>query len=441
MISLIRRVKSRFWGYAIMALGISLVCNFSYLLLLVSSQTDSGNRRINRHRNRDAVSVVVEGVLSVNGDGYGYIIGEAGDSVYIDHRKLHWLDLSEGDKLVIEAAERTNFEAKHLYMRRVIERNGEKFDYGALYRGSEQWNILLYQFLFYYVLSLIMLIVMNSKGRDISWQKFMLRSAICILIGTATYFISPVPMMHSGEVIPVYQSRQLVEFAAVLKSCFMLAVVILYSRIHTLIYREQQISLENEMLRNENLTTKYNMLASQINPHFLFNSLSSLSMLVREKDEERALNYIDQLSYTFRYLSQNGANSNFVALHDEIQFAEAYCYLFKIRYADKIAFDFNIEEQYLDYKLPSISLQPLIGNTVKHNTISSKQLFKVRIFTEDGYLVVANQKRPMLEPNPGTGIGLSNLNTRYQLLLNREIEIIDSEKEFVVRLPLETPNK
>ena len=431
---------SPYLGYAFVAIVVSLVCNFSYLLLLVSSQTDTGNRRIHRNRNRDAVSVVLEGTLSVNGDGFGYIISEAGDSVYIDHRKLNWLNLNEGDTLVVEAAERTNFEAEHLYMRRVIERNGEDFDYGALYRGSKQWNILLYQFLFYCVLSFILLIVMNSKGRDISWQKFLVRSAICVLITFATYFISPVPMMHSGEVIPVFKSRQLVEFVVVLKSCFMLAVVILYSRIYTLIYREQQISLENEMLRNENLTTKYNMLASQINPHFLFNSLSSLSMLVREKDEERALNYIDQLSYTFRYLSQNGANSNFVTLREEMQFAEAYCYLFKIRYADKITFDFDIEEQYLNYKLPPISLQPLIGNTVKHNTISSKQLFRVRIFTEEGYLVVANEKRPMLEPNPGTGIGLSNLNTRYQLLLNRDIEIIDSEKEFIVRLPLESPN-
>jgi LytS/YehU family sensor histidine kinase len=160
-------------------------------------------------------------------------------------------------------------------------------------------------------------------------------------------------------------------------------------------------------------------------------------MLVREKDEERALKYIDQLSYTFRYLSQNGANSTFVTLRDEIQFAEAYCYLFKIRYSDKITFDFNIEEQYLDHNLPPISLQPLIGNTVKHNTISNKQPFKVRIFTEGGYLVVANEKRPMLEPNPGTGVGLSNLNSRYQLLTEREIEIIDNEKEFIVRLPLE----
>ena len=440
---MIRGLKSRrpYAGYAFVAIVVSLICNFSYLLLLVTNQTDTGNRRAQRNRNKNVTTITCEGKLSVNGDGYGYIITCEGDSIYIDHRKVNWLNLSNGDLLEVEASERTNFEAAHLYMRRVLKRNGEEFDYGALDRGSEQWNIVFYQFFFYFVLAFLLLLVMNSKGRDATWQQFLIRSAICVVISFAVYFISPVPLIYSGEVIPVYQSRQIVEFTVVLKSCFLLAVVILYSRIYTLIYREQQISLENEMLRNENLTTKYNMLASQVNPHFLFNSLSSLSMLVREKDEERALNYIDQLSYTFRYLSQNSANTNFVALREEIQFAEAYSYLFKIRYADKIRFDFDIEDKYLDYVLPPISLQPLIGNAVKHNTISSKKLFVVRIYTEDGHLVVSNERRPMLEPNPGTGLGLSNLNSRYQLLLNREIEIIDNDKEFAVRLPLQKSNE
>lgn len=440
---MIKKFKSHspYLGYAFVAIAVSLICNFSYLLLLVSNQSDSGNRRTNRNRNADDVSVIVEGRLSVKGDGFGYIISDAGDSIYIDHRKLYWHGLQEGDRLIVEASKRNNFEAAHLYMRQVIKRNGEEFDYGAFYRGSEQWNILLYQFFFYLVLAFVLLMVMNAKGHDATGRQFIIRSAICVLITFATYFISPVPLMFSGEVIPVYKSRQLIEFAVVLKACFVLAVVILYSRIYTLVYREQQISLENEMLRNENLTTKYNMLASQINPHFLFNSLSSLSMLVREKDEKRALTYIDQLSYTFRYLSQHSANSTFVALRDEMAFAEAYCYLFKIRYADKIKFDFNIKEEYLDYKLPPISLQPLIGNTVKHNTISSKHPFRVEIYTEDGYLIVSNKKSPMLEPSHGTGLGLSNLNSRYKLLLNREIEITNNEKEFVVRLPLEKPNE
>ena len=440
---MIKRLNSRspYVGYAFMAIVISLVCNFSYLLLLVSSQTDTGNQRPAQRRYKEVVVKRVDGTLSVSGDGFGYLVAENGDSVYIDHRKVHWLGLESGDRLVVEASGRRNFETRNPIMRRVIMRNGEEFDYGALYRGSEQWSILLYQFLFYFARSFILLLVMNARGRDISWLQLLFRSAICVVIVFATYFISPVPMMHSGEVIPVYKSREVVEFVVVLKSCFMLAVVILYSRIYTLLYREQQVLLENEILRNENLTTKYNMLASQINPHFLFNSLSSLSMLVRDKDEERALKYIDQLSYTFRYLSQNGNNSNFVDLRHEIEFAKAYTYLFKIRYADKISFEFDIKEEYLDYKLPAISLQPLIGNAVKHNTITTKRPLCVHIRTEEGFLVVANEKHPMIESSTGTGIGLSNLNSRYQLLLNREIEIVDNDKEFVVRLPLEMPNE
>ena len=427
--------KSPYLGLAFLAIVISLICNFSYLILLVSNPSDI-DIRANGRRNKHSISEVVEGRLSVHGDGYGYIITDRSDSIYVDYRRVKSLGLEDGDYLKVNATNRTSFEASHLFAYEIIQRNGADFDYGAIYRGSNQWNILLYQFAFYFVLSFVMLMIMNRKQRDATLTQFIFRSLVCLLISMVAYFVSPVPIIHTGEVIPVYQSRHLIELSVILKSSFTLAVVILYSRIYSLVYREQQISLENEMLRNENLTTKYNMLASQVNPHFLFNSLSSLSMLVREKDEERALKYIDQLSYTFRYLSQNGANTSFISLREEIKFAEAYSYLYKIRYADKIAFDFDIDEKYLDHKLPPISLQPLIGNAVKHKAISSKRLFRVRIYTDNGYLVVANNKFPMLEPNPGTGLGLTNLNSRYMLLLNREIEIINNEQEFIVRLPL-----
>ena len=163
-------------------------------------------------------------------------------------------------------------------------------------------------------------------------------------------------------------------------------------------------------------------------------------MLVRERDEERALNYIDQLAYTFRYISQHSANSTFVPLSEEIKFAEAYCYLFKIRYGDKIVFNFEVEKEQLDMCLPPMSLQPLIGNAVKHNTITAKRPLHINIYTKEGYLVVSNEKYPMIEPSVGTGIGLSNLNSRYKLLLDKSIEIIDNEKDFTVRLPLEKSN-
>ena len=123
-------------------------------------------------------------------------------------------------------------------------------------------------------------------------------------------------------------------------------------------------------------------------------------------------------------------------LREELQFAEAYCYMFQIRYADKIFFDIDVDEQYKGYLLPALSLQPLIGNAVKHNTITSKNPLRVSITAEDGYLVVSNPIRPLLEPEIGTGTGLQNLNSRYMLMLGSEIIVENNGEQFIVKLPL-----
>ncbi len=182
------------------------------------------------------------------------------------------------------------------------------------------------------------------------------------------------------------------------------------------------------------------MLISQINPHFFFNSLNSLSMLVREGDSARSLEYIDQLSYTFRYIIQNGQTTS-MTLAEEMDFAEAYIYLFKIRYADKLFFDIDIDPAYAHWTLPALSLQPLIGNTVKHNSITTRKPLRVRIFTEDGKLVITNPKHPKLESEPSTGIGLENLRNRWHIITGRDIEIENLEDRFTVRLPLQPPLK
>ena len=203
-----------------------------------------------------------------------------------------------------------------------------------------------------------------------------------------------------------------------------------------LLKQREKMVVENERLKTENLSTRYNMLMGQINPHFFFNSLNSLSMLVREQDNNRALEYIDQLSYTFRYIIQNGQSSE-TTLREEIAFAEAYAYLFKIRYEDKLFFEFDIKEEYMEWTLPALSLQPLIGNAVKHNTITTKNPLRVVIRVVDGVLEVENAKRPKLDVEPSTGIGLQNLRSRWQIVTGRDIEVIDHDECFVVRMPLE----
>ena len=110
--------------------------------------------------------------------------------------------------------------------------------------------------------------------------------------------------------------------------------------------------------------------------------------------------------------------------------------MFRIRYADKIFFDIDVDEQYKGYLLPALSLQPLIGNSVKHNAITSKNPLHVTITVEDGYLVVSNPVRPLLEPQVGTGTGLQNLNSRYALMLGAEIVVENDAEHFTVKLPL-----
>lgn len=428
--------KSPIVSYTLVALAISLIVNFSYMLLMVvnqSAEVRGGNK------SHDRVPIVVaEGVISLSVDGFGYVIDEQGDSIYVDRRSVRRLELLNGDTLKIEARDQDRYEGAHLIMSRLLERNGKEFDYGSLYNSSDQWEVVLYQILFYMLVSLLLLLLMTVRrtGTNPVWTSLFARTIVAVLITAVAYFLSPVTFHHSGETKLVCQLDNLLDFVVMLKCLFMLAVVLLYSQIYVLIYQRQQILIENEQLQNENLTTRYNMLVSQINPHFFFNSLNSLSMLVREEDTKRALEYIDQLSYTFRYITQNGNNAEPVPLREELQFAEAYCYMFQIRYADKIFFDIDVDEQYKGYLLPALSLQPLIGNAVKHNTITSKKPLRVSITAEDGYLVVSNPIRPLLEPEVGTGTGLQNLNSRYMLMLGSEIIVENNGEQFVVKLPL-----
>ena len=262
--------------------------------------------------------------------------------------------------------------------------------------------------------------------------------------------ISRVPLPEDGF-YPLYKENVIISAPILLDEGKVLALVMLVKK-NAYSYRADiefvtglanhfamQIKLsEMEKQKEELRKAELRTLQSQINPHFLFNSLNSLAMLVREKHDDKALTYIDQLSYTFRYIIQNG-QSTLMTLDEELKFIEAYSYLFEIRYADKLFFDIDVDDKYRSWTLPALSLQPLIGNAVKHNTITRSKPFHISIRTEQGWLVVANPKVPKIEPEPSTGIGLENLRNRWHLITGRDIEIIDTDKEFVVRMPLQKP--
>ena len=418
----------------LVALAVSLVVNFSYVLLLIVDQKSDGQPRPAK---ASVIARGEEGTLRVSPDGHGYIVYENGDSVYVMMQRIYRMNLKDGDRLVANLAAPRRHGA-HPVMTELRMRNGEEFDYSTLFNRPSKTTELALQLFYYLVVSFIMLSILTSVRRRYTPGRFVRHCIWCVLAAAALYMVAPVTECRSGRIMLNCMGDHIFDYMLLLKCSFAVAVSMLYGWVYVLNSKQQAVVMENERLKNENLTTRYNMLVGQINPHFFFNSLNSLAMLVREKHDEKALTYIDQLSYTFRYIIQNG-QSTLMTLDEELKFVEAYSYLFKIRYADKLFFDIDIEEKYRTWTLPALSLQPLIGNAVKHNTITRSKPFHISIRTEQGWLVVANPKVPKIEPEPSTGIGLENLRNRWHLITGRDIEIIDTDKEFVVRMPLQKP--
>ena len=418
----------------LVALAVSLVVNFSYVLLLIVDQKSDGQQRPAK---ASVIARGEEGTLRISPDGHGYIVYENGDSVYVMMQRIYRMNLKDGDRLVANLAAPRRHGA-HPVMTELRMRNGEEFDYSTLFNRPSKTTELALQLFYYLVVSFIMLSILTSVRRRYTPGRFVRHCIWCVLAAAALYMVAPVTEWRSGRIMLNCMGDHIFDYMLLLKCSFAVAVSMLYGWVYVLNSKQQAVVMENERLKNENLTTRYNMLVGQINPHFFFNSLNSLAMLVREKHDQKALTYIDQLSYTFRYIIQNG-QSTLMTLDEELKFVEAYSYLFKIRYADKLFFDIDIEEKYRTWTLPALSLQPLIGNAVKHNTITRSKPFHISIRTENGWLVVANPKVPKLEPEPSTGIGLENLRNRWHLITGRDIEIIDTDKEFVVRMPLHNP--
>lgn len=430
-----------FTTHGIVALAISLIVNFSYLLSLLAYERDYAPPELRDAQGEVAV-IETTGVMRLNADGYGYLTdcsAEGVDSVYVSPWRLRMFDAADGDCIKAEIIKPAQ-ENAHYRLITFKKINDREIDYGEIFGHSRYAIESIWQILFYFLLSLLLVVVMTRRLRNnTSVGSFAKRIALCLALTVGLYFLAPVIERPSGLLRPLFlgHGSSMFDAIVVMKCSFLLVVSVLYAFIYILIYQRQSVIVENERLKSENLTTRYNMLVSQVNPHFFFNSLNSLATLVRENDNEKALTYIDTMSYTFRYILQNGQNMT-VTLRDELLFADAYCYLFKIRYADKIFFNIEVDDAYKSRILPSLSLQPLIDNAVKHNSITSRNPMRISIRVEDERLCISNPKYPLMKPATGTGTGLKNLRSRYELITGEDIEIIETADTFTVALPLLT---
>ncbi|MCY1721219.1 histidine kinase [Prolixibacteraceae bacterium Z1-6] len=200
-------------------------------------------------------------------------------------------------------------------------------------------------------------------------------------------------------------------------------------------YSQWTDALKNlQKLREEKLIFQYETLKNQVNPHFLFNSLNSLSSLVKT-NPDLSEEFILKLSSVYRYIVEN-SEKEMVPLASELEFVKNYFDLQKIRDGEKI--DIKVEIIDADsMRILPVSLQLLVENAFKHNAATRNNPLEIVIHNEGiDKLVVRNNLQEKTQLKNSSKIGLKNLNERCRLILNREIEIQETVHEFVVKVPV-----
>ncbi|MBD1207448.1 MAG: histidine kinase [Ignavibacteria bacterium] len=196
-----------------------------------------------------------------------------------------------------------------------------------------------------------------------------------------------------------------------------------------------QAELDIERYKNESATARLQALRSQLNPHFLFNSLNTLSSLVH-RDAEAADDFIQQLAKVYRYVLEHSEHDT-VTLHTELQFVASYLWLLQMRFKEGLRVEMRIDKTSEDLHLPPMTLQVLIENAVKHNIVSPKQPLTIEIVSDgEDCLVVKNNLQERSEKDASSSVGLANITARYEHLAQQTLTVLRTNDAFTVRVPL-----
>jgi two-component system LytT family sensor kinase len=201
-----------------------------------------------------------------------------------------------------------------------------------------------------------------------------------------------------------------------------------------LVLRLSEKAVETERYKKESIEAQYQNLTSRLNPHFLFNSLNTLTTVV-EEDPKKAVNYIRELSIVYRYVL-NSQKLTWADLAAEMKFTQSYILLLKMRFEENLKISLDVCEHFLNYHILAMTAQLLIENAVKHNEISNSNPLEIKIFCEEENLVVTNNKQKRNIMPATTKVGLHNISERYKFLVNKEVVIEDKEDSFTVKIPL-----
>ncbi len=192
--------------------------------------------------------------------------------------------------------------------------------------------------------------------------------------------------------------------------------------------------IEKELLKRENIESQLEGLRSQVNPHFLFNSLNTLAYIIPQ-DPDRGVKFVQQLSRVYRYILEI-RNKKLISVREELKFLDSYIFLIKERFGDNLQVEISIPKKVYEDLIIPLSMQMLFENAIKHNIISSRQPLTIEVFLEHGKIRVQNNLQKKKQSMPSTQVGLQNIRNRYAFFTNQVVEVNADEHTFSVGLPL-----
>jgi two-component system LytT family sensor kinase len=191
-----------------------------------------------------------------------------------------------------------------------------------------------------------------------------------------------------------------------------------------------------ETLERENADIRFMLLKTQLNPHFLFNSLNVLSSLIT-RDATRAQAFVEEFSAVYRYILEV-IDLPVVELRRELEFARSYMYLQSMRFTDAVRIDIDVVTDQLELQIPPLALQTVVENAFKHNRATAETPLRISIVGRNGVLTVTNNLQPRTSGVRSTGVGLENLRKRFNHLGAGAPSFTLARDQFTAVLPLMT---
>ncbi|MDD5507677.1 MAG: histidine kinase [Bacteroidales bacterium] len=281
-------------------------------------------------------------------------------------------------------------------------------------------------------------LVILRLNRSIQWERnlwkrgitqFLVGAGLSLTITTGIRWIWI--LAFSGDVFVRFVDELIIAFFGLL----IITGMVVWDLGIFLIRKWRLSELQVERFKKETAESRFETLRAQVNPHFLFNSLNTLSSLIHE-DPGKAGEFIRELSDVYRYILDM-REKNTVDLREELVFMRSYIFLLQLRHENRLFLSENIPEGYGNHQIVPAALQLLIENAIKHNVASASKPLTIRLFVDgQDYLVVTNNLQRKAENVPSPGFGLRSLASRYMFLTDKPVQIDESGTDFSVKIPL-----